>query len=104
MFLRGQRHFVCSTVGVVLHQKSPSEFIRASLTDLARLVIVTICHCLSEKIFRLDVQFSLPVKVSTPQTPARFSRPLSDGPHLVELADVCFVSRTLGCKQSGWTK
>jgi hypothetical protein len=67
----GQRHFLCSSLGIVMHQKSPAEFTRASLTELARL----------------DLRFSLPAKGTSPQTPPRFSRPLSDGPHLVELQE-----------------
>ncbi|XP_019850338.1 PREDICTED: lethal(2) giant larvae protein homolog 2-like [Amphimedon queenslandica] len=73
----GQRHFLCSSLGIVLHQKSPSEFVRASITDMARL----------------DIKFTLPVKGSTPQMPVRFSRPLSDGPHLVELSETSGITK-----------
>eukprot|EP00731_Ephydatia_muelleri_P029308 Em0020g952a len=33
----GQRHFVCGTNGVLLHQRSPSEFMRGSVTEESRL-------------------------------------------------------------------
>ncbi len=33
----GQRHFVCSPQGVLLHQRSPSEFTHGSLTEEARM-------------------------------------------------------------------
>ncbi|CAI8051354.1 LLGL scribble cell polarity complex component 2 [Geodia barretti] len=54
----GQRNFACSSVGVILHQRSPSEFARESLTEEGRL----------------EVGFSVPLKtvtplVLTPQTP-----------------------------------
>lgn len=46
----GQRNFVCSSMGVILHQSAPSEFARDSLTEEARL----------------EVKFSVPLKTVTP--------------------------------------
>ena len=60
----GQRNFVCSSVGVILHQRSPSEFTRDSLTEEARL----------------EVNFSVPLKTVTPLklTPATSRNNLVD--------------------------
>lgn len=60
----GQRNFVCSSVGVILHQKSPSEFTRDSLTEEGRL----------------EVNFSVPLKTVTPLrlTPASSKHLLVD--------------------------
>ena len=39
-------------------------------------------------LYRTDVRFTLPAKApSPPQVPVRFTRPLSDGPHLVDISD-----------------
>ena len=46
----GQRNFVSSSTGVILHQRSPSEFTRDSLTEEGRL----------------EVNFSVPLKTVTP--------------------------------------
>ena len=46
----GQRNFVSSSDGVVLHQRSPSEFSRESITEEGRL----------------GVGFSVPLKTVTP--------------------------------------
>lgn len=35
----GQRNFVCSSIGVILHQRSPSEFARDSITVEGKLNI-----------------------------------------------------------------
>jgi lethal(2) giant larvae protein len=60
----GQRNFVCSSVGVIVHQRSPSEFTRDSLTEEARL----------------EVNFSVPLKTVTPLklTPATSRNNLVD--------------------------
>ena len=95
---RGQRHFVCSRNGLILHQKSPAEFTRGSITDEARLLycsspyFIFICSFLSSFyqcppcLSRLEYQISLEVREPTPAGVfRRFSRPASEGPHLVEL-------------------
>ena len=46
----GQQNFVSSSVGVILHQRSPSEFSRDSLTEEGRL----------------EVNFLVPLKTVTP--------------------------------------
>ena len=60
----GQRNFVCSSIGVILHQRSPSEFTRDSLTEEGRL----------------EVNFSVPLKTVTPLklTPATSRNNLVD--------------------------
>ena len=60
----GQRNFVCSAAGVILHQRSPSEFARDSLTEEGRL----------------EINFSVPLKTVTPLrlTPASSKNNLVD--------------------------
>ena len=54
----GQRNFVCSSIGAILHQRSPSEFARDSLTEQARM----------ETGFSVPLKTVTPLKL-TPQTP-----------------------------------
>ena len=46
----GQQNFVSSSAGVILHQSSPSEFMRDSITEEGRL----------------EINFSVPLKTVTP--------------------------------------
>lgn len=46
----GQRHFICSRQGVFVHQRSPSEFTRGSITEEARM----------------EFHFTIPAKHVTP--------------------------------------
>ena len=46
----GQRHFDCSRLGVLIHQRSPSEFTRGSITEEAKM----------------EFHFNLPAKHVTP--------------------------------------
>ena len=62
----GQRNFTVTTNGLLLHQRSPSEFTRGSVSELTRM----------------DFHFSVPYKnvnklVLTPNTPKSVSRELS---------------------------
>ena len=79
----GQRHFVCSPNGVLLHQRSPSEFTHGSITEEARM----------EFHFMLPSKNIMPLML-TPTTP---NAPMDAGAYLQVCVCICVCVCVCAC-------